>query len=181
MLPGCKCRERDLGMQGIRHGDDDGFERRVVDPVVISSKGERLSQIRSSGYRALAAPNVVITPNAIEAAWLTTQRSGPPRMDPVHRDSARSSGEALIQLGFGGAIVKGGHLDGDPVDFVCTRDGVTELFADTSVRKTSQRGTGCRFASALTVELARHRTLVEAARIARREVENFLRKPILGR
>src|SRR5689334_1889732 len=43
----------------------------VVDPVMRASSGGRLTQLRPAAYLELALPNVVLTPNALEAAWLT--------------------------------------------------------------------------------------------------------------
>jgi hydroxymethylpyrimidine/phosphomethylpyrimidine kinase len=141
----------------------------VIDPVVRTSKGERLSTASARDYLALAGPHVVITPNLGEAAWLTGLRR------PVE------AGKALIRAGFGAAVVKGGHLGGAAVDVVCSGEAVTSLKGRRLQRTTgAHRGTGCRFASVLALFLARDRSLIEAAREAKAAVRKFLRGPILA-
>ncbi|HVE87876.1 MAG TPA: bifunctional hydroxymethylpyrimidine kinase/phosphomethylpyrimidine kinase, partial [Myxococcales bacterium] len=81
----------------------------VVDPVVRTSRGQRLSRLRAADYLALAEPDVVITPNALEAAWLLGLRG-------IEGDPAGAA-ERLYRHGFRAAVVKGGHLE-EPVDFL---------------------------------------------------------------
>jgi hydroxymethylpyrimidine/phosphomethylpyrimidine kinase len=137
----------------------------VVDPVVASARGERLSRLRASDYLALAARRAVLTPNLPELAWLT----GTDAADPVV--AARS----LVGAGFGAVVVKGGHADGTAVDWVVSREGVLRLEGPRLRRSAHKRGTGCRFASALAGGLARGLSLEAAARRAKRVVRDYLR------
>src|SRR5262249_23507634 len=80
----------------------------VVDPVVRSSTGGRLSTLSARSYRALAGRNVWITPNAAEAGWLL----GTPPVRTV--GEARDAARALVRLGFGGGGGEGGGPAGAP-------------------------------------------------------------------
>ena len=142
----------------------------VVDPVVRSSTGGRLSALSARAYRALAGAPVWVTPNAVEAGWLLGQP--PLRTAGEARDAAR----ALVELGFGGVVVKGGHLAGaSAVDVLATQKGTWLLRSARLPRGPHHRGTGCRLASALATELGRGTTPLEALRRARAVVRAYLR------
>lgn len=141
--------------------------RWVVDPVVRTSRGETLSRATARDVLSLAAEEVVITPNLDEAAWLLGDRR-------ALREPDRAA-ERLVALGFGAAVVKGGHRRGPPVDVVADRGGIHRLEGRRLPRAASVRGTGCRFASALAVGLARGKPVAKAAAAAKRVVEAYLR------
>jgi len=61
--------------------------------------------------------------------------------------------------------LKGGHLTGDPVDVLVTKESV-ELFSDARLPR-EMRGTGDVLAAALACELATGRSLLEAVAAAR--------------
>jgi hydroxymethylpyrimidine/phosphomethylpyrimidine kinase len=133
----------------------------VIDPVVRTSRGERLSTLTPADYLALAGPKVAITPNVAEAEWLGEER--------------------LLRAGFGLIVIKGGHRPGAPDDLVITPSKTTVLRGSRIQKRTSShRGTGCRFASALAVGLARERSAVAASRSAKALVRKFLAGSILG-
>jgi hydroxymethylpyrimidine/phosphomethylpyrimidine kinase len=134
----------------------------VVDPVFQASLGGAIA-----GDDAAAAidaslsrlPSVILTPNLLEAARLLN-------VPAITRATQRDAAVALAQRGPRAVLVKGGHLeDGDPVDVLCTHDGV-EVFTDSRIAG-KMRGTGCTLAMALAVELARGSELSDAVRSAR--------------
>jgi hydroxymethylpyrimidine/phosphomethylpyrimidine kinase len=141
----------------------------VVDPVVRASSGGRLSGLGRRDYLALAEPRVWLTPNAVEAAWLLGVRR------IADASEARRAAELLQALGFGGVVVKGGHLSGRTVVDVLASQGRARDFALARLpRGPEQRGTGCRFASALATELGRgtiaERAVVRARALVRRSL-----------
>jgi hydroxymethylpyrimidine/phosphomethylpyrimidine kinase len=141
----------------------------VVDPVVRASTGGRLSGLDRRDYLALAEPEVWITPNAVEAAWLLAVRR------ITDAGEARRAAEVLEGLGFGGVVVKGGHLAGRTVvDVMAWQGRARELRAPRLSRGPEHRGTGCRFASALATELGRGavpgRAVVQAGALVRRSL-----------
>lgn len=123
----------------------------VVDPVVRSSKGERLSSLGARDYLGLAGGRVVLTPNLLEARWLLGWRR------PVDSpERAAQAAAQLLETGFWAVVLKGGHSGGAAVDVVATRGEVALLEGPRLPRGTlTHRGTGCRFATALAVGLAR--------------------------
>jgi len=141
----------------------------VVDPVVATSRGQLLSRVRPDDVFALAGARSALTPNVMECAWLTGE-------SPAQSGAQLAAQAAmLVARGFGLVVAKGGHLPGRPVDAVCTPRGV-ELLPHPRLRRSgSVRGTGCRFASALAVALARGESPVGAARRAQQYVVGHLR------
>jgi len=131
----------------------------VIDPVTRSSTGRTLSTLTASDYRGLKARRRVLTPNALEAAWLGVEP------------------QALVKLGFEAVVVKGGHAKGAAcVDDLFTRGPRRALVRRRAVRSAKVRGTGCRHASAMAVALARGASLEEAARSAQALVGAWVRQ-----
>jgi len=142
----------------------------VVDPVVRTSKGQRLSTLLPRHYLALGGPGVWLTPNAVELAWLVGRRA-----PPSSADEATELAMHVLAEGFEAVVVKGGHLKGPPVDVLLTRTHV-QRFSSTRLSRTSaQRGTGCRFASTLATRLALGEDAALAVRAARAAVRQYLR------
>jgi hydroxymethylpyrimidine/phosphomethylpyrimidine kinase len=142
----------------------------VVDPVVLTSRGERLSRLTPRDYLGLAGPRVVLTPNLPEAAWLL----GWPEVDTPQ--AVEAAARALIAEGFGAVLIKGGHRARGATDVLCA-EGHIHLLRGRRVARLPEtyRGTGCRFASALAVELADGREFGPAARRAKALVARYLR------
>jgi len=142
----------------------------VVDPVVRASTGGLLSGLGRREYLALAGPEVWLTPNAPEAAWLL----GLERLDTARE--ARRAAELLEALGFAGVVVKGGHVPGASVTDVLAWAERARSFRSPRLRRgPEQRGTGCRFASALATELGAGTAPERAVRRARALVRRRLR------
>ena len=126
----------------------------VVDPVMVATSGDRLltgeaEAVLRDELLPLAA---VVTPNLDEAEILV----GFPVRDLATMEEA---GRALIALGAGAALVKGGHLDGDELtDVLVTGSGVRH-HTRPRVRTTSTHGTGCTLSAAITAGLALGRPL----------------------
>jgi hydroxymethylpyrimidine/phosphomethylpyrimidine kinase len=145
----------------------------VVDPVVRASTGGRLSGLGRRDYLRLAGAGVWLTPNAVEAAWLL----GMKRLDGV--PEARRAAELLEALGFEGVVVKGGHLPGPSVTDVLAWKGRARSFRSARLpRGPEQRGSGCRFASALAAELGAGKAPVGAVAAARNVARASLRRPL---
>jgi hydroxymethylpyrimidine/phosphomethylpyrimidine kinase len=140
----------------------------VVDPVFSASRGGELADpaTRYAIRDELATlPNVILTPNLDEAAALLGSH-------PIHREAI---GDAAISLQLRGAravLVKGGHVDGDPVDALATSNGV-ELFTASRIAG-AMHGTGCTLAMALACELANGTPLIDAVAAAREYVRTQL-------
>ncbi len=141
----------------------------VVDPVVRTSRDERLSLLSARDYRRLAEERVWLTPNVLELAWLLGRRRVPRSADEVTELAL-----ALLADGFGAVVVKGGHLPGASTDVLVSPQGVHRFVGTRLVRLPGKRGTGCRFASTLATRLALGRDSVSAVRDAGRAVRRYL-------
>jgi len=128
----------------------------VVDPVMVAASGDRLlAPEAESAYEELIAQATLVTPNADEAAVLTG-------IEPETAEDLRAVGERLVDAGADAALVKGGHVAGDPVRDVLVRrsDGDSrtgfeqETFTHPRVDTDATHGSGCTLSSAVAAELA---------------------------
>lgn len=146
-----------IGNEELARCLEQWIERRrvpvVIDPVVVTSRGECLSELRPATYRRLAATGATLTPNAAELTWIDRT--------PVQ----------LLALGYSAIVVKGG---GSAHDVVHADGEVQHLRGRALRRAVHHRGTGCRFAAIMALELARGRGLFDAARRAKRYVRSYL-------
>jgi len=149
----------------------------VIDPVMIAKGGARLLADEAvAAVRTLLAPRAaLITPNAPEAAALTG-------LAVETTDDLRRAGEALLGLGAGAVLMKGGHVPGDRViDILMTPYGET-TFEGERIDTAHTHGTGCTLASACAVGLAQGLSLEAAVARAWAYVhEAIIRAPGLGR
>jgi hydroxymethylpyrimidine/phosphomethylpyrimidine kinase len=143
-------------------------EQVVIDPVVRSSAGGSLYvDDPAPMLTGIFGAPTIITPNIEEAQQLTG-------VSIASIDDMIRAGEQLLHQGVDVALVKGGHLPGEPVDVLVSEDGI-EAFRDARLPQ-RMRGTGCRLAMALACELALGRDLVSAVKGARAYVrENLAR------
>lgn len=147
----------------------------VVDPVMISKHGARLidDAARDSLLRFLKHASLV-TPNTHEAEVLSGRRV------QTVEDARAAAEEIAIRCG-ARVLVKGGHLDGAPVDVLF--DGVAhrELSGE-RVDTNDTHGTGCTLSAAITARLARGDRLLEAVAGAKAWLTEALRTaPGVGR
>ena len=129
----------------------------VVDPVMVAKGGANLLEAAAIGaVRTLMVPRAaLLTPNAPEAEALTG-------IVVTDLDGQRRAGEALLEMGAGAVLMKGGHVPGDRVlDLLLTADGDTVLEGE-RVETRHTHGTGCTLASACAAGLAQGQTM-EAA------------------
>ena len=129
----------------------------VVDPVMVAKGGANLLEAAAIGaVRTLMVPRAaLLTPNAPEAEALTG-------IVVTDLDGQRRAGEALLEMGAGAVLMKGGHVPGDRVlDLLVTAEGDTVLEGE-RVETRHTHGTGCTLASACAAGLAQGQTM-EAA------------------
>jgi hydroxymethylpyrimidine/phosphomethylpyrimidine kinase len=135
---------------------------------MVSSTGARLLDADAeAAYVGLLLPlAAVVTPNSREAAVLT----GRP-VDGVEGQEAAA--RALVALGAGAAVVKGGDQEGEESLDVLVDDGATILRAP-RLDTANNHGTGCSFASAVAAGLARGDQPAEAVARAKAYVHAAL-------
>ena len=140
---------------------DRGWAPLVVDPVMVSTSGDRLLGLEAEEVlrESLLPLAALATPNLDEAAILTGRA--------VHDvTSMERAGETLLSFGAQAALVKGGHLSGDEVtDVLVTRQGIRR-FVRPRLGTTSTHGTGCTLSAAIVAGLALGRDLDDAVEAA---------------
>ena len=103
--------------------------------MLSASSGGTLFAGEPAGLAPLVKRATIVTPNLAEAARL----SGMPL--PTSPNEARACGERLIALGARAVLIKGGHLDGDAVDWLVEKNGA-RAFVLPRLAGASPRGTG---------------------------------------
>ncbi len=148
----------------------------VVDPVMVAKGGSNLLAAEAvDAVRALMIPRAaLLTPNAPEAEVLTG-------LAVENLDDQRRAGEALLKLGAGAVLMKGGHVPGDTVtDLLMTPTGEA-TFEGERLHTRHTHGTGCTLASACAVGVAKGLGLEQAVANAWAYVHEAMRMaPGLG-
>lgn len=145
------------------------LEPLVVDPVMVAKGGHRLlAEDAVTSLREQLLPlATIVTPNLPEAEVLL----GRPIATAGERETAARD---LVALGCRGAVVKGGHAEGDADDVLYDGERVTWLRGE-RVDTGNTHGSGCTFASAIAAGLARGLALEAAVREAKRFVTGAIR------
>ena len=124
----------------------------VLDPVMVAKSGDTL--LADSAIDALKSSLFsrasLLTPNLPEAAKL------------VDEGSTQSQANALLELGVGAVLMKGGHADGNTcTDHLVSQTG-TQDFSAPRVNTCNTHGTGCSYSSAIAAGLAQGMALSDA-------------------
>jgi len=134
-----------------------GLKNYVLDPVMVATSGDPL--LAPEAVRALVAHLIplasLVTPNLHEARMIT-------RLPVDSLDGMRAASKAILEMGAGAVLVKGGHLDqGEVVDLFW--DGSSELtWQRTRVDSVHTHGTGCTLSAAVAAGLAQGLSLPNA-------------------
>ena len=148
----------------------------VVDPVMISKHGARLAAADAAeAFRRFLIPKAaLLMPNLPEAEALCGFSVR------TFEDMERAA-RALLELGAQAVLIKGGHLEGDPIDLYVDRECRISLPAP-RIDTPHTHGTGCTYSAAVTAGLAKGQAMVEAMRAAKLFVNQAIRtNPGLGR
>ena len=152
-----------------------GWEQLVIDPVMIAKGGASLLQQEAvEAIISLLVPLAsIITPNIPEAEVL----SG---IDITDDASRRNAAEAILSLGAGAVIIKGGHsADLDVAeDFYIDQQGSVILLRSERLQTKQTHGTGCTFSAALTAELGKGKPVEEALFTAKEFIQSALVHPL---
>ena len=120
----------------------------VLDPVMIATSGAKL--LEDSALDALRTRLIplatLLTPNMPEAELLLGRRI-------LTAEDAEDAADALLELGAGAVLLKGGHLDEGSRVVDRFFDGVTREEFSHARLPVDAHGTGCTLASAIAAQL----------------------------
>jgi len=135
----------------------------VVDPVMVAQTGAPLmdQDAREVLVKELFPMATLVTPNIYEAEVLTGVK-----IKNVH-DLKKAAVEIHEKYQPKAVIVKGGHLEGSEALDVLYYQGEFHYFKTPRVPTKNTHGSGCTFSAAITAELAKGRSIVEAVKIAK--------------
>ncbi|AEI40081.1 bifunctional hydroxymethylpyrimidine kinase/phosphomethylpyrimidine kinase [Paenibacillus mucilaginosus] len=147
-----------------------GLTRLVVDPVMVAKGGASLlaESARDALREKLLPLAAVVTPNLPEAEVITGLKLS--SLD----DMKKAAVVIVKEMGAGAAIVKGGHYEGAPTDVLYDGESFHLLSAERYETRHTH-GTGCTFSAAVCAELAKGRTLLEAAHTAKKFITLAIR------
>lgn len=125
----------------------------VLDPVMVAKSGDTL--LADSAIDALKSflfkRTTLLTPNLPEAAKL------------VGAGSMQKQANALLELGAGAVLMKGGHAEGETcTDHLVSQTHNTQDFSAPRVNTRNTHGTGCSYSSAIAAGLAQGLMLSDA-------------------
>lgn len=143
----------------------------VLDPVMNANNGEVLltpSAIKRL-KRNLIKKAKVITPNANEAQVLTG-------LQVKNLESAKEAARALVDMGAKYALIKGGHIDGEPIDLLFDGQSFTEYKGERL--KKNMHGTGCVLSAAIAARLALGDTIEDAIAFSKNYITQAIRNSV---
>lgn len=142
----------------------------VIDPVIVSTSGHTL--LTPAGVDAMVRDlfplAALVTPNIGEAERLSGRSI-------ASVADAQAAGEAILRLGCGAVLVKGGHLAAAPATDLLIHAGGTRVFEGDFIAGAEARGTGCTLSAAIATLLGRGETLVDAIAAAKAHVARAIR------
>lgn len=138
----------------------------VLDPVMVAKGGASLlAEDAMEALRTSLLPlATIVTPNLPEAARLTGTK------EATDRTMMAAQGAALVTLGAGSALVKGGHLDRTDSPDVLVADGKDYWLDAPRTATKNTHGTGCTLSAALAAHLAQGKSPQNAAQAAKNYV-----------
>jgi len=140
----------------------------VLDPVMVAKSGDRLLQFSAINTLKdkLLPLATVITPNLPETEELTGH--------PVKSlEAMEKACRELLARGIPWVVVKGGHLEGEPVDVVGHDNEMIHL-SGRRIAGNNNHGTGCTFSSAIATGIALGLAVPEAIARARDYLQEVL-------
>lgn len=142
----------------------------VVDPVMISKSGQAL--LKPEAVEALTKDlfplALLVTPNVHEAQQL----SG---IEIKTLADARRAAKVIAQFGCRHVLIKGGHLIAERGTDLLYDGRFFQIYKGEFIDTPHTHGTGCTFASAITAQLARGKSLPDAVQAAKTYVTEAIR------
>jgi hydroxymethylpyrimidine/phosphomethylpyrimidine kinase len=145
----------------------------IVDPVMISTSGYRLSEKEQEFIDALKnylLPKAfAVTPNIIEASKIANK-------DISSKIDVEDAAREIHSLGAKNVIIKGGHLKGDyATDFVFNGEKFISFYLP-KIKNKKTHGSGCSFSAILTGLVAKNMDIVNATKKAKTMIWGMIEK-----
>lgn len=142
----------------------------VMDPVMVTTSGDPLIAEEARDYlrKQLLPMTTLITPNVPEAEYITGQSI------KTADDLEQAAKQMVSSYGCNAALVKGGHLEGDAIDFLYDGNKM-HRFSSERINTKNTHGTGCTYSAAITALLAKGYPLNEAVDHAKQYITAAIR------
>ncbi|MDR2199501.1 MAG: bifunctional hydroxymethylpyrimidine kinase/phosphomethylpyrimidine kinase [Deltaproteobacteria bacterium] len=148
----------------------------VLDPVMCSASGHVF--LDEEAFRAvlrLFPRALLVTPNLFEAEAVVGRKIEGFRGFP-------EAAAKIRDLGARNVLIKGGHLEGEPRDYLLLEDGSDFFFDGERIPTRDDHGTGCTLSSAILSRLVRGCDLQTSVKLAKLYTAEAMRRaPGLGR
>ncbi|WP_340002839.1 bifunctional hydroxymethylpyrimidine kinase/phosphomethylpyrimidine kinase [Oceanobacillus sp. FSL K6-0127] len=131
----------------------------VLDPVMVATSGDALIEEEARDYlrKQLLPLTTLVTPNIPEAEFLIGETI-------KTTDDMKQAAELLVkEFGVGAALIKGGHREGEAIDFLYDGSNLHSFSAERIDTKNTH-GTGCTYAAAITAYLSKGLSLYDAVK-----------------
>lgn len=133
----------------------------VLDPVMVSKNGSRL--LDTDAVDALISMMLplcsVVTPNIFEAEVIAG-------MKITNASEVEAALRTIHSLGAKNVLIKGGHLHGNPVDYLFDGSSIHE-FSASRIETKNTHGTGCTLSAAIAAFLALGEAMPSAVKLAK--------------
>ncbi|MGY0693467.1 bifunctional hydroxymethylpyrimidine kinase/phosphomethylpyrimidine kinase [Virgibacillus sp. FSP13] len=142
----------------------------VMDPVMVATSGDPLITADARDYLRdqLLPMTTLVTPNVPEAEYIIGETI------KTIDDLQQAAEQIVFKHGAGAALVKGGHLDGEAIDFLY--DGREMYhFSSERIETKNTHGTGCTYSAAITALLSKGFSLPESVKRAKDYVTAAIR------
>lgn len=157
---------------GAKKIDEYNLDKVVIDPVMVcKGEDEVLQPENTDAMRELLLPRAtIVTPNLFEAGQLA--QNGPIRTI----DDMKEAAVRIHELGAKHVIIKGGKALQHDMAADLFYDGKKFiLLEEEKIDTTYNHGAGCTFAAAITANLAKGKSVLEAVREAKKFVTAAIR------
>ncbi|MGG7162234.1 bifunctional hydroxymethylpyrimidine kinase/phosphomethylpyrimidine kinase [Clostridium ihumii] len=144
-------------------------ENIVVDPVMVSTTGYDLlkPEAKKALIENLLPIAKVLTPNLRETEVLCDMK-----IDTI--EDMKEAGKKILQMGPEYVLVKGGHLEGNCIDVLVSKDNIVELVGE-RINSKNTHGTGCTLSSAIASNLANGYDVLESVRLAKEYITGAIK------
>ncbi|MDX1950149.1 MAG: bifunctional hydroxymethylpyrimidine kinase/phosphomethylpyrimidine kinase [Rickettsiales bacterium] len=151
----------------------------VADPVMVAKGGYKLLEENAIDAlkKYILSKAFLITPNIPEAEFLCGFT-----ISNIN-DMKNASQSILEKIGCNAVLLKGGHLEGDILTDILAEKGkgITLEISDSKIQTINTHGTGCSYASAITSNLAKGQSIVDAIKKAHKYVrDGIISAPKIG-